>query len=223
MTETLSVLEVAQRAQRVRPAFRVTWRPALMQYAELFSAAAATTESVDACMLAAIVARETGGQNILQIGVSPGPGCGVGLCQITSGVDWSVISAPAFPGYGPLLDPHTNLLVASCEFLVPLFRQFPNNHLAVFAAYNVGPSAVSNELQHGLSPDAWTTNHDYGTDVFTSWINFSAVALGVNVDWANHQAPQPTPPPNRPPSQPPAPPSTAPTTKPSDPSDDLSE
>ena len=56
-------------------------------------------------MLAAIVCRETGGQNILQIGMAPGPGCGVGLTQITSGVDWSVASAPTYPGYGPLLDP----------------------------------------------------------------------------------------------------------------------
>jgi soluble lytic murein transglycosylase-like protein len=195
MAQTLSVTEIAARATSQRPAFNVPWRPALQQYAAAYQNAAAGTRGVDPCMLAAIVARESGGQNILQIGLAPGPGCGVGLCQITSGVDWSVSSAPTYPNYGPLLDPNINLQVAAHEFLDPLLQMFPNNHIAVFAAYNVGGGAVKKEVAAGLSPDAWTTGHDYGTAVFSDWINFVAASLGVNVDWANHKPVAPAAPP----------------------------
>jgi hypothetical protein len=179
-----SVEQIAARGVAEKPRFSVPWRPALMQYSNSFSRAAAATKLVQPCMLAAIVARETGGQNIFQIGVPPGAGCGVGLCQVTSGVDWGVLAAPTYPGYGPLLDPNVNLLVAAKEFLEPLLEQFPDSHLAAFAAYNAGPGSVDKALAEGLSPDAWTTNHDYGAAVFDSWINFTAASIGVGVDWS---------------------------------------
>ena len=64
---------------------------------------------------------------------------------------------------------------------------FPDNHLAAFAAYNVGAGNVEQELKQGISSDAWTTGHDYGMLVFESWINFTAASCGDNVDWANYQ------------------------------------
>lgn len=184
-SQTLPVPEVAARGAHQRPAFNVTWRPALMQYTAAYTRAAREASLVQPCMLAAIVARETGGQNILQIGLPPGPGCGVGLTQITSNVDWSVLSTPTYPGYGPLLDAHINLLVCAVEFLDPLLRTFPDAHVAAFAAYNAGPGAVRAAQGRGLSPDAWTTGHDYGAAVFESWINFTAASLGVTADWAH--------------------------------------
>jgi hypothetical protein len=174
-----------------------------MKFASNFKNAAQGTQHVDACMLAAIVARESGGQNILQTGMAPGPGCGVGLCQITAGVDWSNGAAPAYPGFGSLLDPDVNLRVAAHAFLDPLLSMFPSNHIAAFAAYNAGPGNVQAELKKGLAPDAWTTGHDYGTDVFTSWINFAAASMGVNVDWAGHQVSAPAAPPSSGPLAPP--------------------
>jgi hypothetical protein len=183
----LSVQDVAAKGAQLRPDFKISWRPALAAYAAHYSLAAKATAHVQPCMLAAIVCRETGGQNILQIGIPPGPGCGVGLTQITSGVDWSVSSTPSYPGYGPLLDAQTNLRVCATEFLEPLLDMFPDNHLAAFAAYNVGAGNVQAELKDGLSPDAWTTGHDYGTAVFESWINFTAASCGDNADWANYK------------------------------------
>ncbi len=183
----LTVAQVAAKGAQLRPDFKISWRPALAAYAAQYTVAAKATDLVQPCMLAAIVCRETGGQNILQIGMPPGPGCGVGLTQITSGVDWSVASAPTYPGYGPLLDPQTNLRVCASEFLEPLLNMFSDNHLAAFAAYNVGAGNVQQELKEGLSPDAWTTGHDYGTSVFESWINFTAASCGDNADWANYK------------------------------------
>jgi hypothetical protein len=169
----LTINQIATKGAQLRPAFNVPWRPALQAYAAQYLAAAKATDLVQPCMLAAIVARETGGQNILQIGMPPGPGCGVGLTQITSGVDWT------------LLDPQTNLRVCAHEFVEPLLTMFPDNHLAVFAAYNVGAGNVQQELKQGLSPDAWTTGQDYGAAVFQSWIDFTAASMGDTADWTN--------------------------------------
>jgi hypothetical protein len=156
-----------------------------MQYAAQYDQAAQETACVDPCMLAAIVNRESGGQNILQEGVPAGPGCGVGLCQITYGVDWETLTAPTYPGYGSLFDPLVNLRVAATAFLQPTLEQFPYNHIAAFAAYNLGVGGVQQELAQGLSPDAYTTDNDYGRDVFTDWINFVAASCGYTVDWSS--------------------------------------
>ena len=191
MSQTLHYTAVAIAAQKQRPAFNVPWHPELMQYAASFRNAAAQTHAVDACMLAAIVLRESGGQNILQHGMQPGPDCGVGLCQITYNVDWTNIAAPAYPGYGSLLDPDTNVRVAASVFLDPLLGIFPGNHVAAFAAYNCGPNPVEQALKAGRSPDSVTTGQNYGSDVFKSWINFAAASMGLQVDWSGYTGSEP--------------------------------
>ncbi len=177
MAATLSPAELASQAQTLRPAFNVPTHPELMRYAANFSRAIGGTSLVDPCMLAAIVARESGGQNVLQYGMSPGPGCGVGLCQITSGVDWSNPATPVYPGFGLLLDIDVNLRVAAVAFLEPLLQQFSGNHAAAFAAYNAGAGAVQNALRAGRSPDSVTTDGNYGSDVMNRWLSFVARSL----------------------------------------------
>jgi hypothetical protein len=134
-------------------------------------------------MLAAIVQRESGGQNIFQEGIPAGPGCGVGLCQITYGVNWADPSFPLYNGEN-LLDPLANLRIAASVFLEPALEQFPFNHIAAFAAYNLGIGGVQEEIAQGLDPDALTTGNDYGHDVFANWINFVAASCGYTVDWS---------------------------------------
>jgi len=159
-----------------------------MQYASFYSDAVVGCTLADPCMLAAIVNRESGGQNILQEGMAPGLNCGVGVCQITAGVSWTEIASPSYPGIpGSLLDPKTNLYVAAHYFLEPALERFPDNHVAAFAAYNLGSSGVSTELAEGLSPDSWTTGNNYGASVFQDWINFVAASIGENVDWASYK------------------------------------
>ena len=180
MPTALSQAELAARAKAQRPAFQVPAHPELMRYTQHFTNAAANSQQVDPCMLAAIVHRESGGQNVLQYGMQPGPGCGVGLCQITAGVDWSNLSTPVYPGFGLLLDVDVNLRVAAIAFLDPLLKQFSGNHLAAFAAYNAGAGAVQNALQAGRSPDTVTTGGNYGSDVMSTWLSFVATSLGAS-------------------------------------------
>ena len=116
---TYSVQQIADLDANKKPAFNVSWHPALMAYASQYTVAAQKTAQVTPCMLAAIANRETGGTNELQIGVPPGPGCGVGITQITAGVDWSNVNDPVYPGYGSLMDTQVNLTVCAVVFLEP--------------------------------------------------------------------------------------------------------
>lgn len=217
MTRELSPQEMTTLARQQRPAFNDTDYPHLMQYASIFSAAVAGTQFVDPCMLAAIVEQESGGQNILQNGMKAGdPDCGVGLCQITYGVDWSNTSNPTYPGYGSLFDPATNLKVAAHAFLDPVLGQFPGNYVAAFAAYNAGASAVKSALAAGRSPDSATTGGNYGTTVYNLYVKFLTQSLGSTVAAAPSH---PVTVPNTPPK--PAVPAGG-GNKPSDPNSDLS-
>lgn len=137
------------------------------------------------CLLAAIVNRETGGRNVLQDGMSPGPGCGVGLCQITAGVDWKD-SHPRFAGYD-LLNESDNLYVAAAYFLAPLIasasriqRDNPQGFerscrgqviYAAAAGYNGGFGMVLDAVAGGYDCDAHTTN-GYAADVFSHYLAF---------------------------------------------------
>lgn len=179
-----SVYVIAQLAAKERPSFLMPRRPALMQYTELFDQAAKETASVDPCMLAAIVNHESGGRNVIHDCAAPGPGCGVGLCRIASGVVWSKSASPNYPGFGDPLDPLTNLRIAATEFLQPALDQFPFNHIAAFAAYNLGIDAVREEIAEGLDPDERTTGANYGHAVFSDWINFAATSRGYTADWS---------------------------------------
>lgn len=182
---TFPVSEIADQDSKLLPAFNVPWHPALMKFGAAYTAASrATNGLVSPCMLAAIVERETGGQNIFQIGVPHGDGCGVGLTQITYGVNWSSPDHPTYPNYGDLFDPMINLKVAAVEFLAPLMRQFSDNRRAAFAAYNAGAGPVSNAIGQGKDPDSVTTRGDYGQDIFFHWINFAAVSLKESADWS---------------------------------------
>lgn len=181
MSATISPADLANRAKTDRPTFQVAGHPELMRYSHNFTRAASGTSQVDPCMLAAIVHRESGGQNVLQFGLPPGPGCGVGLCQITAGVDWSNTMTPVYPGFGLLLDIDVNLRVAAVAFLDPLLQQFQGNHLAAFAAYNAGAGAVQTALRAGRSPDSVTTGGYYGSDVMATWLSFVATSLSLQV------------------------------------------
>ena len=146
----------------------------------------ASIAGVPPCLLAAIIARETGGQNILQKGMTPGPGCGVGLTQITEGVLWSVISNPTLHGYS-LLDPAQNCYVASAYFLSPLItsaaREQKNQPqafniscqgqiiYAVACGYNAGWGTVMSAMENSEDADHFTTNY-YAHDVLAKYVAF---------------------------------------------------
>ncbi len=183
MSSLLTPAQVVAMAARLHPAFNVPQKPLLQRYRLQMAAAAKATKLVDACMLGAIVDRESGGRNVFQEGVAPGPGAGVGLCQITYGVDWSSVSTPVYPGFGRLLDPLVNLRVAAIAFLEPALATFPGNIIAAFAAYNLGIGGVQNEIAEGLHPDARTTGGNYGSDCLHRYVNFAAASMLVDVRW----------------------------------------
>lgn len=158
--------------------FNAPEHPALMAYQNAINGEAEIAK-IPPCLLAAIVWRESGGQNILQLGVPPGPGCGVGLTQITSGVDWTDIAHPRYQGYD-LLDPADNLYVAAAFFLAPLVSQAARAQrdtpapfalsckgqivYAVAAGYNAGWGAVQKAMFRGVDADEYTSNN-YAKDV----------------------------------------------------------
>lgn len=152
---------------------------------------------VPPCALAAIVANETGGQNIFQIGVPRGPGCGVGLCQITAGVDWSDIDQPAY--HDPqgktwaLLAPAANLYVAGQWFLAPAIDECealrdsrpgamnfwsPEILFFAFAAFNAGYGTVRSAVLEGTNPDRFTTD-DYAIRAMEHYHQYLAEAHAV--------------------------------------------
>ncbi len=158
--------------------FNAPNHPALMAYQHDINGEAEVAK-IPPCLLAAIVWRESGGQNILQEGMSPGPGCGVGLTQITAGVDWSLPQNPSFQGYD-LLHPADNLYVAAAFFLAPLISQAERAQrdtpapfavackgqivYAVAAGYNAGWGAVQTAMFRGVDADEYTSNN-YAKDV----------------------------------------------------------
>ena len=158
--------------------FNAPDHPALMAYQHEINGEAEIAK-IPPCLLAAIVWRESGGQNILQEGMPPGTGCGVGLTQITEGVDWMDLAAPTFQGY-PLLNPADNLYVAAAFFLAPLISQAARAQrdqpeaftvacrgqliYAAAAGYNAGWGKVQLAMSQGVDCDGFTTNN-YAKDV----------------------------------------------------------
>ncbi|HEY1682161.1 MAG TPA: hypothetical protein VGF98_11030 [Candidatus Tumulicola sp.] len=157
--------------------------PDLMRYQNDIQYAAAQAK-IPSCFLATIVWRETGGQNIFQTGKSRGPGCGVGLAQITSDVIWDNSEDPTYGKYR-LMVPSDNLYVAANYFIVSdlrnaqlaqindskAFNQSCRGQLAFAAAcaYNAGWHAVELALTGGTDADI-TTTHGYGADVLSKYI-----------------------------------------------------
>jgi hypothetical protein len=146
------------------------------------------------CLLAAIVEQESAGENVLEEGVKPGPGCGCGVTQVTSNVDWSDIANPAYLFEGKqweLLDPSANLHVAAKAFLAPALRncktlialcpattkKFGGGQLVFYIAcsFNAGFGAVSRAVYRGTDPDLETTNH-YGAAVLATYEAYVAAS-----------------------------------------------
>jgi len=163
--------------------FHAPSHPALMQWQSPINNESEIAK-IPPCLLAAIVWRETGGVNELQIGVPTGPGCGVGLTQITSNVDWSNISDPTYAGYHIYTKPADNLYVAAAYYLAPLLasaaraqRDYPaeftvscHGQQVVFVAagYNAGLGAVQNAMAQGVDVDIFTTN-GYAADCLSKY------------------------------------------------------
>jgi hypothetical protein len=155
--------------------------------------AQAEAAKVPACALAAIVDNESGGQNILQVGFSPGPGAGVGVCQITYGVNWTDLDHPTYQGLD-LWNPADNLKCAATYFLQPVIRNamalqasdptgfqvWGNGQVLwyAFASYNAGWGAVMAAYRGGRNPDSITTD-SYATRAFAAFVDFTG---------ASHQA-----------------------------------
>ena len=131
---------------------------------------------VPSCALAAIVKRESNGQNIFQVGVPhSSPDCGYGYCQITFGANRA---DPEHPSYGidgktyDLFDPSSNLFVAARGFLAPAITDMLRLRDAIgvekmsneilyyaFAAYNAGSFRVSQTIRGGGNVDNITTDN----------------------------------------------------------------
>lgn len=164
-------------------------QPAINAWARDINAEAIIA-GVPPCALAAIVDNETDGRNILQEGMPAGPGAGVGLCQITAGVDWSNPDRPTYETYN-LWDPAQNLYVAAAYFLAPAiadaarlqredlagFSRWGNGQVLwyAFAAYNEGWGGVYSRYAQGLNPDDTTTN-GYAQRAYAAYIEFLAAS-----------------------------------------------
>jgi hypothetical protein len=173
-------------------AFLATADPEVGPLADAINAACKGS-TVEPCFLAAIIKRESNGRNILQEGVPPGPGCGVGPTQITYDVDWKYVSNPTFKGIRfnktyRLMKITDNLECAVKEFLEPLVDNMTklrkSNPLAyqdyaegqiligVAAAYNAGYNAVADAILSGEHVDEVTENSNYATDVYDHCLQF---------------------------------------------------
>lgn len=148
---------------------------------------------VPPCLLAAIMWRETGGTNEYQIGMPHAPGCGVGLTQITSNVEWSNPDDPTLDGFH-LMKPADNLYVAAAYYLAPLLanaaraqRDVPaafeascrgQQVFAVAAGFNAGWGAVQRALAEGVDADRFTTDA-YAGDVLVKYEELVTESLGA--------------------------------------------
>jgi hypothetical protein len=140
--------------------------------------ASAAGARVPPCALGATIMRESHGQNVLQAGKPPGPGAGVGYCQITSGVNWSDLKHPTYAFASKvydLWDPASNLYVGAAAFLAPAIGKMttlqaklgpiamPNPVLFyAFACYNQGIGKITGIIEAGgdaAAVDAATTKH----------------------------------------------------------------
>jgi hypothetical protein len=142
--------------------------------------AEAQIAKIPPCALAAIVDNESVGENVLQNGVNTatmllpdGTRPGVGVCQITAGVDWSDYARPTFQGYD-LWNVPDNLYCAAAFFLAPAiqsalrlqrddptgFARFGDGQVLfyAFAGYNEGWGTVAARYAAGENPDDSTTD-----------------------------------------------------------------
>lgn len=164
------------------------------QWAAAINAVCKQVPTVAPCQLGAHVIWESRGQNVFQQGVKRGPGCGVGLGQITApqespggeGVVWADINNPYYLGpdgkHYVLLDPQSNLYVAAKFFLERLNAQAAQAQkespisfsaschgqivYAAAAGYNAGWGAVEEALAGSFDANKVTYSKSYASDVF---------------------------------------------------------
>jgi hypothetical protein len=162
--------------------FNAPAHPALMTWQSEINSESEIAR-IPPCLLAAIIWRETGGTNEYQIGMPHAPGCGVGLTQITEGVNWSNPDDPTLHGYR-LMKPADNLYVAAAYFLAPLISDAVRAQrdraqafaiacrgqdvFAVAAGYNSGWGAVMRAMDASVDADHFTTNN-YASDVLSKY------------------------------------------------------
>jgi hypothetical protein len=123
---------------------------------------AARKYHLDPALILAVMDRETGDPKKIGLGgrnVIGDGGHGHGLMQIDDGSHGAWLRA-----HHNGMDPASNIDYGA-SILAANIRQFPGNLTAAVAAYNAGAGAVSRVMREGLSPDAATTGHNYGSDV----------------------------------------------------------
>lgn len=170
-----------------------TFSPSLVQ--SINNQAIADGAKVPPCALAAIVMRESGGQNIYQRGVPPGPGCGVGVTQITFGVNWTNESQPTFEYNGSTYQLNQipqNLYVAAAAFLAPaitqalalqkqwgdVMAQWSTQALYwAFGIYNAGYVPIQDCAENGTNPNSVTTD-DYCSGTYNLYQEAVAASGG---------------------------------------------
>lgn len=162
------------------------------------SQANAPQAEVPPCALGAIVMRESGGRNVLQKGKPPGPGAGVGYCQITYGVNWPDTEHPTFTFHRQIFDlwdPTSNLYVGAAAFLKLALAAMQRLRSKVgatamplpilfyaFASYNAGATKITDIISSGgdaAAVDAATTgNYASGTlALYTRAVQASRMSL----------------------------------------------
>jgi RHS repeat-associated protein len=124
-------------------------------------AAAAGAHNVDWTILAGIALRESGFNNVVQAN-----GNGVGIFQIDLGKNPGVTVGQAMD-MSWAANWAAATLSANASALSNTFPGMTGAALqhAVAASYNRGLGGVTRDLRGGLSPDAHTTNHNYGSNV----------------------------------------------------------
>ena len=118
--------------------------------------AAARAYDLPPALIFAVMSRETNGRNVVGDG-----GHGRGLMQIDDRSWGSWLSAN-----GGGMDPASNIMKGAA-ILRANINYFGGNVRDGVAAYNCGPGNVSAALRNGLSPDAYTTGHNYSADVLS--------------------------------------------------------
>jgi soluble lytic murein transglycosylase-like protein len=124
--------------------------------------AAAKKYHVSQAIILAVMDRETGDPHKIGLGghnVRGDGGHGRGLMQIDDRSHGSWLA-----GHDGGMDPKSNIDYGT-SIIAANLRQFHGNKHEALAAYNSGAGNVQRALRNGLSPDAYTANHNYGADV----------------------------------------------------------
>jgi peptidoglycan hydrolase-like protein with peptidoglycan-binding domain len=115
---------------------------------------AAKKYNLDPALLLGVMSRESNGRNVRGDG-----GHGRGLMQIDDRSWASWINS-----HQGGMDPKSNIMKGA-EILRDNINYFHGNIRDGLAAYNCGAGNVNKALRNGLSPDAYTTGHNYSADV----------------------------------------------------------